>query len=72
MTLSHEIERVVITIVQPRLDHIDEWEISVDDLLAWGERLAQAAELALSDDAPRVPGDKQCQCARPRQRALPY
>jgi hypothetical protein len=61
MTLSHEIERVVITIVQPRLDHIDEWEIGVDDLLSWGERLAQAAELALSDDAPRVPGDKQCQ-----------
>lgn len=68
MTLSHEIERVVITIVQPRLDHIDEWAISVDDLLAWGERLAQAATLALTDDAPRIPGEKQCQWCQAKAR----
>jgi len=61
MSLSHEIERVVITIVQPRMDHIDEWSIDVDALMKWGEVISQAAELALSDDAPRVPGEKQCQ-----------
>lgn len=59
--LSHEIGQVVITIVQPRLDHIDEWVISVDELLAWGERLKQAADLAMLPDAPRTPGEKQCQ-----------
>ena len=64
MSLSHEIERIVITIIQPRKDHIDEWSIDVAELLAWGETIAQAAELALSDDAKRVAGDKQCQwCA---------
>lgn len=59
--LFHPIERVSISIVQPRRDHIDEWELSVTDLLKWGERIAQAAEQALSDNAPRKAGEKQCQ-----------
>lgn len=59
--LFHPIERVIISIVQPRRDHIDEWELSVTDLLKWGERIAQAAEQALSDNAPRKAGEKQCQ-----------
>lgn len=59
--LFHPIERVSISIVQPRRDHIDEWELSVADLLKWGERIAQAAEQALSDNAPRKAGEKQCQ-----------
>jgi len=61
MSLSHEIERIVITIVQPRMNHIDEWSIDVDALMKWGEVISQAAELALSDDAPLIPGEKQCQ-----------
>jgi hypothetical protein len=60
MSLSHEIERVVITIVQPRRDHIDEWTIDVDTLLKCGEIISQAADRALADDAPRIPGETQC------------
>lgn len=41
MMLSSEIKKVVITIVQPRLDHIDEYTISVDALLEWAETVAQ-------------------------------
>lgn len=55
-----EFKRVVICIVQPRLDHISEWEISVKDLLKWAEWISYRAEVALSDDAERVPGEKQC------------
>jgi hypothetical protein len=33
----YEIDRAILTIVQPRLDHISEWEISIEDLIAWGE-----------------------------------
>lgn len=55
------VDRVVISIVQPRLDHISEWELATGDLLKWGERIVQGAEAALADDAPRIPGDKQCQ-----------
>lgn len=50
-----------LVIVQPRLDHISEWTISRADLLAWGaETLKPAAALALSDNAPLNPGEKQC------------
>lgn len=49
-----------IAIIQPRLDHISEWSISVKDLLKWAEWVSQRAEIALSEDAERVPGEKQC------------
>ena len=55
---------IVITIVQPRLDHISEWVIGIDELNAWAERLTQAAEQASLPDAPRTPGEKQCQWCR--------
>ena len=57
----YDIQTIEIAIVQPRLDHIDEWVISVDDLLAFGEDVKRKAELCLTDDAPRNPGEKQCQ-----------
>lgn len=55
------IKTINIVIVQPRLDHISEWSISIDELNRWGERLKQAAELTATENAPRVPGEKQCQ-----------
>lgn len=55
-----EFEWVDIAIVQPRLDHISEWSISVKELLKWAEWVSQRAEIALSGDAERVPGEKQC------------
>jgi hypothetical protein len=55
-----DFKRVVICIIQPRLDHISEWEISVKDLLKWAEWISHRAEIALSDDAERVAGESQC------------
>lgn len=55
-----DFKQVLISIVQPRLDHISEWSISVKDLLKWAEWVSQRAEIALSPDAERVPGEKQC------------
>ena len=62
----YDIQRVTITIVQPRLDHIDEWTISVEGLLKWGEWLKQKAEDALADNAPRVPNENACQFCKAR------
>ena len=56
----HEIERIKIAIVQPRLDHISEWEISTEDLLKWGEIARVAAEETAKPNAKRIPGEKQC------------
>lgn len=53
---------VCLHIDQPRVaGGGSEWWCTVDDLLAHGERLAEARARALAPDAPRVPGDKQCQ-----------
>jgi hypothetical protein len=55
-----DVKRVVITIVQPRLDHISEWEISIPDLLKWAEWISQRAEATEEPDAPRIAGESQC------------
>lgn len=36
--LMYDIHTVRLTIIQPRLDHIDSWDISVEDLIEWGEK----------------------------------
>lgn len=57
----YEFETVNIAIVQPRLDSISEWSISVPDLLKWGEWASQRANEALNNpNAPRTPGESQC------------
>lgn len=60
----HDIQTVVIVIVQPRIDSISEWSINKEQLLRWGEWLSERAEAALADDAPRVAGEKQCRFCR--------
>lgn len=55
-----KIDNVRITIVQPRLDHIDSWDTTYDDLMAFGEIAKSAADLALSDNPPRYPSDDAC------------
>lgn len=47
-----------IVIVQPRLDHIDEFAITVGELLTWANGTVKlAAEKAMSDDPEFIPGD---------------
>jgi hypothetical protein len=57
----YEIETIEIIIVQPRLDHISTWELSIDDLLKKGEWISTRAELTEDPQAQRVPGEAQCQ-----------
>lgn len=54
----YDIERFKLCIVQPRLDWIDEFEISLDDLLVWADKVVEpiAAE-ALTDTARFAPGE---------------
>lgn len=56
----YDIKHVDITIVQPRLDHIETWRVSVKDLLKFGNEVRAKAEEAMAEDAPRVPGETQC------------
>jgi len=61
-----DIESFRIHIVQPRRQNFSYWDISVEDLLKFGEYVKERAELALTPDAPKVPGDKQCAWCKAR------
>lgn len=52
------IERVEMTIVQPRLNSISTWEISADELLKWGEEIVKpTAAKAFKGEGEFKPGD---------------
>ena len=56
----YDIEEFEIVIHQPRLNHVDEWTISITDLLEWADNVAKpGAELALTAGAPFKAG-KHC------------
>lgn len=71
--LLFDFSKVVLTIHQPFRDHVDVFEITVDALLEWADTVVQpAAKLALSEDAPRVAGEKQCQFCKAKSRCREY
>jgi hypothetical protein len=71
-SLTHGIDIVRLTIVQPRLDHISTWDISVEDLLIWAkEELAPLAKKAHDGEGELKAGShcRFCKVA-PKCRAL--
>ena len=70
--MTHDIEVIRLTIVQPRLDHISSWDITVGDLLKWADdELKPKAELAYNGEGELCAGSH-CRFCRvaPRCRAL--
>lgn len=58
LSLIYPVNRVQMTIYQPRLDNISSAEMTAEELTAWGEEeVRPAAKLALTDDAPFHAGD---------------
>ncbi|MCR9236185.1 MAG: DUF2800 domain-containing protein [Alphaproteobacteria bacterium] len=62
----YDCEKFKMVIVQPRKDHISEWTIAREELLAFGEVAKECAARALEDDAPLIPDTKACQFCRAR------
>ena len=56
-----DIDSFRIHIVQPRKNNYSYWDISVKNLIKFGKWVSERAELALSKNPIRVPGEKQCQ-----------
>lgn len=56
----YDFKRVVIRIAQPRLDHMDVWETTIEDLLERGEDIRKRLELTLLPDPPFGPSEKGC------------
>ena len=56
-----DFDDIVMVIHQPRLNHVSEWMISREQLLAFGEEARLAAIVTLDhENPPRIPGEKQC------------
>lgn len=64
--LLFPIKRINVGIEQPRLDHYDSWELSVDELLAFGEKAKQIAKLAFEGKGEFNPGEEQCRWCKAR------
>lgn len=58
--LGHDFETVTGIIIQPRIDHYSSEELTIEELLGFAEDVREAAARALDQNAPCVPGEKQC------------
>jgi len=58
---TYPIERVLVRVSQPRLQHHDVWECTLEDLLRFGDEVMHVATEAMGDNVRLVPGEKQCQ-----------
>lgn len=56
----YSFKRIIMTIVQPRMNNTQSWEISREELLDWAGRIKRYANDAWCTDAERRPGDAQC------------
>ena len=66
-SFEYNIQRVRMTIVQPRLDNLSSDGMSVEDLLTWADKeLAPKAQEAYSGEGKQVPG-KWCKFCRVKQ-----
>lgn len=55
-----DFDTVTMVIHQPRLNHVSEYSISVEQLLAFSDDVRKSANLVRGDNAALVPGEKQC------------
>lgn len=53
----YPIKNVKLAIIQPRLDSISEFELSIEELLAWGESIKPIAQKAFDGEGDYVPGE---------------
>lgn len=53
-------ERIIIRICQPRINHFDTWELTVDELYEWGRKIKAQLTEVFNPDAKFNPGETQC------------
>lgn len=57
-------DKVLVGVSQPRMDHLDVWHTTADELRAFGYEMKERFTLALQPDAPYNPDEKACKfCA---------
>ena len=68
----YDFRKVVIRIAQPRLDHYDVWETTIDELLWFGEEIKRELGEVFNPDAQFNPGEKQCKFCKVNGRCRPF
>jgi hypothetical protein len=71
----YPIKNVQLAIIQPRLDSISEWSLTIEELLEWGEEIKPIAQKAFNGEGEFVPGERCKFCrakAQCRARAQHY
>lgn len=63
-SLMAEFDAVRVVIVQPRLDHVSEFSLSVGELIAFGERVRETATKIADGDTVYEPNEKTCRFCR--------
>lgn len=53
----YPIVTIKMTIIQPRLDSISEYELSIEELLNWGESIKPIAQKAFNGEGEFIPGE---------------
>lgn len=74
-SLLYPIKKIHLAIIQPRLDSISEYVLSLDELLAWGDGIKPIAKKAFKGEGEFLPGEhcKFCKAkAQCRARAEQY
>lgn len=66
--MLYPISGAKLTVVQPRLDAVSEWECPVEDLLKFGEYVRERAALAARGEGEYAPGKDTCRFCRANAR----
>lgn len=62
--MIYDVKKVTVVVHQPRLDHVSEYELSVSELLEFGNEIVRKVVLVNSDNPVLTVGESQCRfCA---------
>lgn len=64
--MLYKIDKIKLSIVQPRIDNNNSWELCIDDLKAFGNLVKEKAKIAYKGEGEYIPGDW-CRFCRARQ-----
>ncbi|MEZ7737338.1 DUF2800 domain-containing protein [Gemella sanguinis] len=64
--LIYNLDKIKLNIVQPRINNFSTWEISLTELLLWGDYFKVQAEKALGGNGELVPSAKACKFCKAR------
>lgn len=64
--LIYNLDKIELNIVQPRINIFSTWEISLTELLLWGDYFKVQAEKALGGNGELVPSAKACKFCKAR------